>query len=320
MSVMRSKNKSVLVTGSGGFIGSNFVRGFKQQYPNVRVIGLDVRKGDDASDVFYKGSITDGALVGKIFKTHRPEYVFHFAAIPRVTYSVLHPAETSRVNVHGTAHLLEKARDHGAKRFIFSSSSSVYGGAKKLPTKESEDLPDPKSPYAAHKHAGEILCRLTAELHDIDTVSLRYFNVYGPGQFGDAPYSTVISAWLDALYLPKKGVRPFLEGDGKQSRDFSFVDDVVRANIMAMEYEGRLGGEVFNIGAGSRTDLLTVRKLIERHTGKKIDLECRPPRAGDVRDTHADVSKAAKILGFTPQVPFEEGIVRTIAWYQSLPR
>jgi nucleoside-diphosphate-sugar epimerase len=315
MAKKKTKSHSILVTGSGGFIGSNFVRGFKKKYPKSEIVGIDVRKGDDCSDIFYKGSITDDVLVERIFKKHRPAHVFHFAAIPRVAYSVQYPAKTAHVNVHGTALLLEKARDFGAKRFIFSSSSSVYGGAKKLPTKEHENLPDPRSPYAAHKFVGEIFCRQTAEFHDIDTVSLRYFNVYGPGQYGDSPYSTVVSSWLENLFFPQ-AKPPYLEGNGKQSRDFSYVDDVVQANIKAMEYDGRFAGEVFNVGANSRTDLLTVKKLIEKHTGEKLMLDRRPPRTGDVKHTHADVSKARKWFGYRPEFSFEEGLKRTIEWFR----
>ena len=312
---MRRNKKSVFVTGSSGFIGGNFVRGFKQTHPDVEVVGLDIKKGDSASDAFYLGSICDEKLLNKIFSKHHPEYVFHFAAIPRVSYSVLYPAETAHVNVYGTALVLEKARDHGVKRFVFSSSSSVYGGAKKLPTREHENLPNPRSPYATHKHVGEIFCKHTSELHGMDTVSLRYFNVYGPGQFGDDPYSTVVSAWLEALYFPDER-KPYIEGDGTQSRDFAYVDDVVCANILAMRSQKDFKGEAFNIGAGGRTDLLTVKRLIEKHTGKKLKLEKRPPRKGDVKHTHADISKARKHLGFKPQVPFEEGIVHTIKWFE----
>ena len=310
------KRKSILVTGSGGFIGGNFVRVFRRDFPQIAVVGIDVKIGDDTSDVFYKGPVTNEKLLERIFKKHRPEFVFHFAAIPRVLYSVLHPAETAAVNVYGTALLLEKARDHSVKRFIFSSSSSVYGGAKKLPTKENENLPNPRSPYAAHKYIGEIFCKQTSALHNLDTVSLRYFNVYGPGQYGDSPYSTVVSAWLEALYF-QSGRKVFLEDDGLQSRDFSYVDDVVRANIAVMKYRGKFAGEVFNIGAGERTNLRTAKKLIEKYTGKKLKLDYRPPRPGDVRHTQADISKARRCFGFKPEVSFEEGLQKMIAWFNS---
>ncbi len=310
---------SILVTGSAGFIGGNFVRVFKREFPQTALVGLDIRESKNGESVFYRGSITDPKLLDAIFTQHKPEYVFHFAAIPRVTYSVLHLSETTEVNVYGTTVLLEKSRDHGVKRFIFSSSSSVYGGAKKLPTKESENPPNPQSPYAAHKYVCEIFCRQAAKLYGMDALSLRYFNVYGPGQYGNAPYSTVISAWLEALYFPN-GEKPYLEGDGDQSRDFSYVDDVVAANIAAMRSEKRFDGDVFNIGAQSRTDLRTVKRLIEQHTGKTLDLDLRPPRIGDVQHTFADISKASERFGFKPAFSFEAGLSRTVDWFKNRTR
>lgn len=311
--------KSILVTGSAGFIGGNFVSAFKLKFPRTKLVGIDTKKSLGGEDFFYTGSICDKALLNKIFKRYRPEYVFHFAAIPRVSYSVLHPAETSYVNIYGTALLLEQSRDFSVKRFIFSSSSSVYGGAKKLPTKENENLPNPRSPYAAQKLMGEIFCAQASALYNLDTVSLRYFNVYGPGQYGDSAYSTVISSWLEALYFPRTR-KPFLEGDGRQSRDFSYVGDVVQANIKAMQYKGKLGGDVFNIGVGGRTNLLVVKKLIEQYTGKKISLERRPPRKGDVLHTHSDISKARRTFGYTPQTQFTEGLAHMVDWFKSRKR
>lgn len=313
--------KSVLVTGCAGFIGSNFVKAFQKRFPRVRVVGVDDfstgrRDAVPSGITFYEGSITDAKLVQRIFAKHRPEYVFHFAARPRVSVSVLHPFETTEANIAGTVSLLEASRDFKVKRFIYSSSSSIYGGAKKLPTKESENAPNPKSPYALQKYAGELFCKQFSELFGLDTVSLRYFNVYGPGQYGDSPYSTVIGAWLSTIYL--KSGRPFIEGNGTQSRDFSYVSDVVQANMLAMRHRGAFNGEAFNIGGGRRTNLLTVKKLIEQFTGKKLNLERRPPRLGDVRHTQADVSKAKKWFGYRPGTSFEKGLRETIRWYQSI--
>lgn len=261
--------------------------------------------------------MTDEEFLDKIFKKHKFEYVFHFAYIPRVSFSVENPAKTTQNNVGGTALILEKCRDYKIKRVIFSSSSSVYGGAKKLPTKEEENPANPKSPYALQKYTDELMCKIFGELYGLDTVCLRYFNVFGPGQYGDSPYSTVISAWLTALYQPKKK-KAFLEGDGKQSRDFCYVDNVVNANVLAMQTKKNFGGEVFNIAHGERTTVLEVKELIEKYSGREIKLEKRKPRLGDVRHTHADISKAKKWFDYEPKIKFEEGIKKTIEWWKSI--
>jgi UDP-glucose 4-epimerase len=312
--------KTILVTGCAGFIGSNFTREFARQFPKTQIIGIDDfssgRKSAVGSGVvFYQGSICDEKLLANIFKKHKPEYVFHFAAIPRVSYSVEQPVETSEINIIGTIKLLVASKNHSVKRFIFSSSSSIYGGAKKLPTKESENNPDPKSPYAAQKHSGEEFCTLFSNLYGMDTISLRYFNVFGPGQYGDSAYSTVICAWLEALYFPSKK-KPFVEGDGTQSRDFCYVDNVVGANIRAMLSKKNFGGEAFNIAHGERLSVNKIKTLIEKYTGQQLSLDKRPARLGDVRHTFADITKAQKQLGYRPRVTFDEGLMRTIDWFE----
>ncbi|KKU70017.1 MAG: NAD-dependent epimerase/dehydratase [Parcubacteria group bacterium GW2011_GWA2_47_21] len=315
------KTRTVLVTGAAGFIGSNFVRIFSKRFPKIKIVGVDDFSSGkksllDRRIIFYNASVADAKAVEKIFNKHRPEYVFHFAAMPRVSLSVEKPAETTKANIYGTALLLEKSRDYKVKRFVFSSSSSVYGGAKILPTKEGENPPNPVSPYALQKYAGELLCQSFGKLYGLESVCLRYFNVFGPGQYGDSPYSTVMSAWLERLYFPKKGQRPFLEGDGKQSRDFCFVDNAVEANILAFESVREFFGDVFNIAHGERTDLLAVKVLIEEFSGKKLSLKKRPIRLGDVRHTHADISKARKMFGYKPIVSFEAGLQKTVEWFK----
>lgn len=313
--------KTILVTGCAGFIGSNFVKQVRQKYPKTNVVGIDDYSTGrkellNESIIFYQGSILDNDLLIKIFSEHLPEYVFHFAALPRVAYSVKHPRQTSEANIIGTVSLLEQSKKYGVKRFINSSSSSVYGGAKILPTKESENILNPKSPYAIQKFAGELFCRTFSNLFELDTISLRYFNVFGPGQFGDSAYSTVISAWLEYLYFPKNK-KAFLESDGNQSRDFCYVDNVVLANLLAMESKNKYQGEEFNIAHGTAFKINHVKELIEKYTSKKINLENRPTRLGDVRHTHSDISKAYKLLGYRPLVSFEEGLKRTIKWFES---
>ncbi len=312
--------KCILVTGCAGFIGSNFVRQFKKEFPKAAIVGIDDlstgRKEEiDKSVKFYKGSILDTKLLDRIFAKHKPEYVFHFAALPRVSYSVEYPVETSEANIVGTIALLNASQKYGVKRFIYSSSSSVYGGAKQLPTKEKDNEPNPRSPYAVQKYIGEPFCKVFSDLYGLDTACLRYFNVYGPGQYGDSAYSTVVSAWLESLYFPKNK-KAFIEGDGKQSRDFCYVDNVVLANMFAMKSSKKLNGEVFNVAHGERTTVNQVKKLIEKYSGKKISLEKRAPRKGDVKHTHADISKIKRMLGYKPVVNFEEGLVRTIKWFE----
>ena len=316
-----SNPKIILVTGCAGFIGGNFVKQFRKKFSKAKIIGIDdfsTGRKDvlNSSIIFYEGSILNEKLLEKIFSKHKPEYVFHFAALPRVSYSVEHPRHTSEVNIIGTVALLEAAKNNGVKRFIYSSSSSVYGGAKKLPTKESESFPDPKSPYAVQKYIGEPFCKIFSELFRLDTICLRYFNVFGPGQYGDSPYSTVVSAWLESLYFPRKK-KAFIEGDGNQSRDFCYVDNVILANILAMQSKSDFNGEVFNVAHGSQIKVNEVKKVIEKYTNKKLDLEKRPPRLGDVRHTHADISKAKRLLGYNPTVNFNEGLKQTIEWFKS---
>jgi UDP-glucose 4-epimerase len=313
--------KTILVTGCAGFIGSNFVKQFRNKFPKTEIIGIDNfstgrREALDKTITFFEGSILDEKLVTKIFSKYKPEYVFHFAAVPRVSYSVEHPRLTSEVNIIGTVALLEAAKDNGVKRFIYSSSSSVYGGAKRLPTKESENFPNPKSPYAVQKYVGEPFCKVFSELYGLDTVCLRYFNVFGPGQYGDSPYSTVISAWLESLYFPKSK-KAFIEGNGKQSRDFCYVDNVVAANILAMESKRNFKGEVFNVAHGCRTSINEVKKLMAKITNKKLGLEVRPARSGDVSHTHADISKTKRLLGYRPEVSFDEGLAQTVGWFET---
>jgi len=310
----------ILVTGIAGFIGSNFAKQFQSKFKDSEIVGIDDfssgRKDALPEGIsFYEGSITNRELLEKIFSTHKLEYVFHFAAVPRVSYSVEHPTITTSVNVLGTVALLEASKNYGVKRFVNSSSSSVYGGADILPTKESENIPNPKSPYAAQKLCTEIFCKVFSDLYGLDTVNLRYFNVYGPGQYGDSAYSTVISAWLENLYFPT-ATKSFIEGDGMQSRDFCYVDNVVLANILAMESNKKFGGEAFNVAQGERISINEVKDLLEEYTGRKIDLENHPPRIGDVDHTHADLSKIKDWLDYEPLVNFKGGLSSTVKWFE----
>lgn len=314
--------KSVLVTGCAGFIGSNFVSKFKEHYPKTLIIGIDDfssgrKDAVDKSVKFYKGSITDQKLVKKIFETHAPEYVFHFAARPRVAFSVEHPAMTTEVNIDGTVILLEASRDHKIKRFIYSSSSAIYGYATVFPTPETHPA-NPLSPYALQKYTGEVFCKLASQLYGIDTVSLRYHNVFGPGQYGDSPYSTVVAAWLESIYFPETK-KAFITGNGKQAKDLTFVDDIVEANIIAMNFPKKFNGEAFNLAMSLLKPLSIneIAKRIEKVTGKKLVLEQRSPRLGDVLFSHADISKAKRVLKFKPETDFDKCLKKTMEWFES---
>ena len=320
---MRSRKKhpkAILVTGCAGFIGSSFAAQFLKRFPRATVIGIDdlsegKKSAVPAGVVFYKGSILEARLLDRLFKKHRPEYVFHFAARPRVSFSVAHPALSTEVNIVGTVRLLEKSREYGVQRFIFSSSSSVYGDAKTLPAREATHPPDPQSPYALQKYASERFCEQFSRFFGLETVCLRYFLAYGPGQYGDSAYMTVIAAWLESLYFPKRK-EGFIEGDGTQSRDFSYIDDIVEANILAMRHPGPFLGETLNIASGKAYTINEVHERIERITGRKLELEQRPPRAGDVRRTLADIRNARRLLGYAPKVDFATGLARTVAWFE----
>jgi UDP-glucose 4-epimerase len=233
------------------------------------------------------------------------------AAIPSVPQSVAQPVETHEVNVTGTLKLLEASRKAGVKRFMFTSSSSIYGETKKFPSGE-KDLPRPTSPYAASKIMGEYYCRNYSELYGLETVALRYFNVYGPRQNPKSRYANVIPIFLKCLL---GGVSPEVHWDGKQSRDFIYVDDVVAANLLAMKKPG-VSGEVFNIGAHSEARVIDCLTGIKKILGlKKVKIRYTPKRDGDVRRTSADISKARRLLGYQPGVSFKDGLRRTVDWF-----
>jgi UDP-glucose 4-epimerase len=312
--------KTILVTGCAGFIGSVFAKEFARRFPKTRIVGIDDlsagrRDAVSRAVLFHKGSVVDKRFLDSIFKKYKPEYVFHFAALPRVAYTVAHPVETTEVNVGGTVRLLEECRVHKVRRFIFSSSSAIYGNVKKLPVKEATHTANPESPYALQKYTSELFCKQFSELFGVETVSLRYFNVFGPGDYGSSAYSTVVSAWLESMYFPKNK-KGFIEGDGKQTRDFAYVRDVIHANILAMSSTKKFNGEIFNISSGKGYSLNEIQKLIESYTKRKLTLEKRPPRMGDVRHTLADVSKARTGLGYRPRTNFQTGLKETVLWFE----
>lgn len=306
-----------IVTGGQGFIGFNLCKQISRQ-------GWDCLVIDDESTGKYQNKIKRfhyhnmticGQYIPNIIKEYQPNVIFHLAAVPRVPYSIDEPKKTFDANVDGTVNLLESLRLHCPDTiFINSSSSSVYGGANVLPTPENHPV-DPKSPYALQKWQSEEWCKMYSKMYGVQTLSLRYFNVFGPhSYFGDA-YSTVLSAWLYHIYIDKN-YQPFIEGDGKQTRDFTFVDNVVQANIAAI-HSNIFAGESFNIGHGQPWSLLQCIKLIEEICGRKLEPEQKPDRLGDVKHTHSDISKARKHFGYNPVVDFGNQIKEMADWYKN---
>ncbi len=302
-----------LVTGGAGFIGSHVVDALVARGDTVRVLDNlfsgQLENVHPAADV-VEASVTDLDAVRRAVQD--VEVVFHQAAHRAVLRSVEDPLATDHANVHGTLTVLKAALDAGVRRVVSASSSSVYGGAATMPTAETAPTL-PRSPYAASKLAGEHYCRVFAELYPIETVSLRYFNVYGPRQRPDSAYAAVIPLFVHAL---RDGEPPEVHGDGKQSRDFSYVSDVVAANLAAATAPAeQCNGRAYNIAGGSAHSLLDLLALL----GDILGVEPRPvhtePRPGDVRHTCADPAAASRDLGFECKVGFEEGLRHTVDWF-----
>jgi UDP-glucose 4-epimerase len=258
------------------------------------------------------GDVADETVVGLAMAD--VEVAFHQAARRSVVGSIEHPLRTDTANVHGTLTILHAAWLAGARRVVSASSSSVYGGAELMPTPERAPL-IPRSPYAVSKMAGEHYCRVYSELHGLETVSLRYFNIYGPRQRPDSAYAAVIPLFIAAL---ADGQRPTVHGDGKQSRDFTFIDDAVNANIAAaMAPASACSGKAYNIAGGRRYSLLEMLEILSRIQGVVADPEFTEPRPGDVRHSEADISAAAADLGYRPSATFEQGLQQTVDWFRT---
>jgi len=304
-----------LVTGGAGFIGSHLVDGLIEKGHQVRVFdNLSAGKKENLSHLKSKIDFVLGDLRNReaLEKACRGiDYVFHAAALRAVLRSVDDPSETNDVNVTGTLNLLLAAREKAVKRVIFSSSSSIYGETEKFPSQET-DLPKPESPYAASKIMGEYYCAIFASLYDLETVSLRYFNVFGPRQNPESKYSAVIPIFIESLL---KGMSPEIHWDGQQKRDFHYVDSVVYANLSAMSVKN-VSGQVFNIGSSKEYSILQVFENLKRILNiKDIEPIFKPKREGDVRRTLADTSKAKRLLDFKIQTRFETGLENTVKWF-----
>jgi len=305
-----------LVTGGAGFIGGHLVERLLQQGDHVRVFdNFSTGHRHNLAAVSELIELIEGDLrdLDALHRSMRGvEVVFHQGALPSVPRSITDPLTANAVNVEGTLNVLLAARDAGVRRVVNASSSSVYGDTPALPKVESMPT-QPLSPYAISKLAAEQYCGVFTTLYGLETVALRYFNVFGPRQDPDSPYASVIARFcLNALH----GQAYTLHGDGRQSRDFTFIDNAVDANILAASAPAA-AGQVCNVACGTRTSLLEVVAILNRLVGQDIPIEYQPRRAGDVQDSCADISRAHQLLGYTPAVGVEDGLTRTLAWYRT---
>jgi UDP-glucose 4-epimerase len=300
-----------LVTGGAGFIGSHLVEHLAGQGHDVRVLD-DLSTGKQANlqavrgrVELVRGSVTDADVVREAVRGR--EVVFHLAALPSVARSVEEPVPTHEVCATGTLYVLDAARQLGARRVVYAASSSAYGDTPG--TVRTEDDPiAPLSPYAAAKLAGEHYCRCFTTVYGLETVRLRFFNIFGPRQDPRSPYSGVIALFTAAM---AEGRAPRIDGDGQQSRDFTYVDNAVQAVVKAASAPAAVG-QVYNVGTGSSTSVLQLAAELNKLLGKQLVPEHGPPRAGDVRHSQADVSRARRDLGYEPTVSFAEGLRRTL--------
>lgn len=301
-----------LVTGGAGFIGSSLVRELVSRGEDVRVLdnfctGKRENLGPFTGRIeVLEGSVDDSRMVERAMEG--VDYVLHQAALPSVQRSVESPLASHASNLTGTLVLLESARRAKVRRFVYASSSSVYGDSPTLPKVETMP-PDPLSPYAVSKLGGELYCRVFHRLHGLETISLRYFNVFGPGQSPDSDYAAVVPRFITAL---KAGKPPVIYGDGRQTRDFTYIQNVVQANLAACAAGTEAAGEAFNIAFGERVTLLDLLEKMASLRGETVKPRFEAGRRGDVRDSLADIGKARRLLGYRPEISLDEGLKRTL--------
>jgi nucleoside-diphosphate-sugar epimerase len=304
-----------LVTGGAGFIGSNTVDELVRRGHSVVVLDdLSSGKEENLAEIrnkitIIKGSITDIEVVRKAM--HEAECVLHLAARTSVPRSVKDPIETNKINIDGTLNVLVAAKEMKVKRVVFAGSSAAYGETPTLPKIETME-PLPVSPYGVTKYVGELYCQTFGRCYGLENVALRYFNIFGPRQDPSSPYSGVLAKFCAAFL---EDSQPVVFGDGEQTRDFTYVDNAVQANLLACEAPN-VSGKVFNVGVGGRVSLNEVLRELRKITGKNLEAKYEPPRDGDIRDSQADISQAREFLGYQPNVTFEEGLARTFEWYR----
>ena len=305
-----------LVTGGAGFIGSHMVEALRRRGDRVRVVdSLVTGKRSNLEHVdeveFLEGDLADQVVARQA--VDGVEYVLHQAAIPSVPRSVDDPLTSNRANIDATLSLLVAARDAGVKRVVYAGSSSAYGNAAALP-KQEDMATGPLSPYALQKLVGEQYMQMFTELYGLSTVTIRYFNVFGPRQDPSSAYSGVISLFIRYLV---EGRAPTIHGDGEQTRDFTFVTNVVDGALRASQAGDKVSGKVINVATNSRISLNDLFRTIKGITGATVEPVYGPPRAGDVRDSLADITRARELLGYTPVVGLEEGLRQTVNWFMS---
>jgi UDP-glucose 4-epimerase len=311
------KNKKIIITGGAGFIGSNITRELiKKENNNTVLVFDDLSTGhlkniqdliDKNKIEFIEGSITNLDLLNETMRKF--DYIFHQAAIPSVPRSIRDPIRSNEINIRGTLNVLIAAKDNNIKKVIYASSSSVYGDAQKLPKSEYMKT-SPLSPYAVSKLTGEYYCQVFNSCYKLPTISLRYFNVYGPYQDPEGEYAAVIPKFI---ILVLNNQNPIIYGDGKQTRDFTFVKDVVQANILAAESKA-IG--IYNIANGKNLSLNNYIKILMKFFNKKIIPKYDKIRKGDIKHSLADISKAQREIEYSPKFDIEKGLKETIQWFQ----
>ena len=304
-----------LVTGGAGFIGSHLVRELVRRGERVRVLDdFSTGRRENLQDVLDQIELVEGSLTNRDDverAVNKVTFILHQGARPSVPRSIEDPIGTHEANVTGTLNLLVAARQGGVSRIVYASSSSIYGGTQALP-KEERMQPEPRSPYAVSKLAGELYCRLFHTAYGLETLSLRYFNVYGPRQDPTSEYAAVIPKFITCML---KGRPPTIFGDGKQSRDFTYVQDVVEANLCAVKAP-QAPGAAINVGSGERHNLIQLIGLLNDILGASVEPVFAPPRQGDVRHSLASTILARGLLGHGPKVSFREGLERTVEWFR----
>ena len=305
-----------LVTGGAGFIGSNITKKLLERGETVRI--LDNLATGRLKNIepflskidFHKGDLTNLADCQKAVAGI--DYVLHQGAVPSVPRSVDDPIMTNAANISGTLNMLVASRDAKVKRFVYAASSSAYGDSPVMPKVETMET-HPKSPYAVQKLVGEQYCQLFAKLYGLETVCIRYFNVFGPNQDPNSVYSAVIPLFIKAIL---KGKEPVIFGDGLTSRDFTYVDNNVEANILAATSKQKVAGEVINIACGYEVSLNQLAEKINKFLGTSVGVNYKPERVGDVKHSLADIGKAERLLGYKPLITFDEGLAKTIEFYR----